>query len=141
MRTPSIASLSAAARLVASGLFLSGCIELTPPGTSFASDPPGARVLVDGRDSGRVTPCLIALDPDGPHRVEIELPGHEPRALELVPMDRHWFVSWAQGAAGMRSTTQFPLLLPIQDFLVPLRWSRTASPARVFVRLYPGTEP
>jgi hypothetical protein len=39
-----------------------GLLDVSPPGTAFASEPPGARVEIDGQDSGWVTPCMIALD-------------------------------------------------------------------------------
>lgn len=117
------------------------CVNVSPPGTAFASEPPGARVQVDGYDSGWVTPCMIALDEEETHVVRIELAGHAPREIVLVPDYRPGAVSYWQGVTGTRSTLHFPTRLPFGDFLFPLREIRTLSPARVFVRLRPESSP
>lgn len=122
-------------------LLASACLNVTPPGTRFASEPPGARVHVDGRDSGWVTPCQIALDPESRHQVTIALEGYEPRAIELVPELRRGIVSWRQGANAARSTVSFPILLPMGDFLFPLRQSEALAPGSVFVRLRAASDP
>lgn len=113
------------------------CINVSPPGTAFASEPPGARVHVDGHDSGWVTPCLIALDVDESHVVRIELAGHAAREILLVPDSRQGVVSFAQAKTGTRSTLSFPTRLPAVDFVFPLREIQTLAPGRVFVRLRP----
>lgn len=117
---------------------LAGCLDITPPGTSFASDPAGARVLVDGRDSGWVTPCAFTLDDDETHLVSFALVGYTPREVLLVPDDRQSVITWYQGVNGVRSTVRFPILLPTIDFLLPLREVQTLAPGRVFVRLRPA---
>jgi len=111
---------------------------MSPPGTSFASDPEGARVLIDGRDSGWVTPCAFKLDEEETHVVSFALVGYTPREVVLVPDDRLGVISWYQGVNGVRSTVRFPILLPTVDFLFPLREVQTLAPGRVFVRLRPA---
>ena len=49
-----------------------------------ASDPPGARISLDGRDLGRSTPDLFDLRLPGPHLLELSLEGHRPA---LLPFD------------------------------------------------------
>ena len=117
------------------------CVNVSPPGTTFTSEPPGARVHVDGRDSGWVTPCIIALDVEETHLVRIELSGHAPREIMLVPDYRPGGVSYSQAVTGTRSTLTFPTRLPVGDFFFPLREIQTLSPARVFVRLRPESAP
>lgn len=60
-----------------------------PRSVAVASDPPGARVLVDLEDSGLETPCRIELAPDRNHLVQVSLPGHvaEPLAWTLSPAE------------------------------------------------------
>lgn len=115
-----------------------GCINVSPAGPTFASEPPGARVHVDGRDSGWVTPCQIALDTDEVHTVALVMPGYAARELVLVPEEHVKIVDWLLGVNGVRSTINFPILLPAWDFLFPLREVHALAPGRVFVRLRPA---
>jgi len=117
------------------------CQNVTPAGTSFATEPPGARVHVDGRDSGWVTPCLIALDPEDTHKITLNLDGYEPREFVFVPETRRSIVEWKRGVNGVKSTIRFPILLPAEDLLFPVRESQALSPGRVFVRLRPIPTP
>ncbi len=122
-------------------LFQAGCVSVSPPGASFASEPPGARVRVDGRDSGWVTPCQIALDAEQTHVVTLELEGYAPREVRLEPLERNGIIAWRQGVNGVKSTIRFPVLLPTQDLLFPFRASQAPAPSRVFVRLRPADAP
>jgi hypothetical protein len=117
------------------------CMTVSPPATSFASEPPGARVQVDGQDSGWITPCLIALDTDESHVVTLALDGYESREIRLEPLDRTMIIDWEQGVAGLKSSVVFPLLMPMQDLLLPFRNSSALAPGRVFVRLRPESAP
>jgi hypothetical protein len=119
-------------------VWAASCLNVSPPGPTFASEPPGARVHVDGRDSGWVTPCQIALDPDDTHAVTIAMEGYAPRELLLVPQERLAIVDWLQGVNGVRSTIRFPILLPTWDLLMPLREIHALAPGRVYVRLRPA---
>jgi len=135
MRSLRLPSLIAALACQAS------CLNVSPSGTTLASEPPGARVHVDGRDSGWVTPCEIALDADETHVVTLALDGFAPREIVLEPLERHGIVAWRQGVNGVKSTIRFPILIPMGDFLFPLRESSATSPSRVFVRLRPLAAP
>jgi len=127
--------------LLAALVTLSSCINISTRSTTLASEPPGARVRVDGRDSGWVTPCKIALETDEEHVVSLELDGFAPSEFVLQPQERHGIIAWRQGVNGVKSTIRFPLLLPIRDLLLPLREDDSLSPGRVFVRLRPsGTQ-
>jgi hypothetical protein len=121
---------------------LASCVNISPRGnTSFSSEPRGARVHVDGRDSGWVTPCMIALDEDEEHVVTFEMDGFAPSEVVLEPLERHGIVSWRQGVNGVKSTIRFPLLLPWVDLFLPLREYSAPAPSRVFVRLRPSGTP
>jgi len=55
-------------------------VERARPGVlQVSSKPPGAKIVIDGTDSGRVTPASLAgLGEERPHRVQLLLVGHEP---------------------------------------------------------------
>ena len=127
--------------LFAALAFQASCLNVSPAGTTFASEPPGARVHVDGHDSGWVTPCLIALDEEETHVVTLELDGYAPREVLLGPDERLGIVDWRLGVNGVKSTIRFPLLLPAGDLLFPLCEVCTLAPSRVFVRLRPADAP
>ena len=52
---------------------------------SVTSDPPGARVSIDGIDTGRVTPANIPRDTCTPFTVALGLPGHDPFEASVDP--------------------------------------------------------
>jgi hypothetical protein len=128
--------------LVAVGLALANaCLTVTAPATSFSSDPPGARLLVDGQDSGWVTPCLVALDVERTYEISLELEGFVPYRIALRPSYRRQVVDWQLGASGAQSTIHFPLFLPQPDLFRPFRLDHSLQPGRVFARLRPREEP
>jgi hypothetical protein len=49
----------------------------TGPKLVINSSPPGARILIDGKNSGRISPSVIPVKP-GKHRVRLELEGFKP---------------------------------------------------------------
>jgi hypothetical protein len=119
-------------------LLLPACVwYVTPPGTRFASTPPGARVLVDGRDTGFLTPCLIALDEDRDHRVEIALDGFEPARLRLLEGGTRYILYLTAGVAYPAASFSFPLLLPTTDLVLPVRLDDRLGPSRIYVELKP----
>jgi len=133
MRSPlAIPSLLGLAALLA----LVSCRSASAPGVKLTSTPPGARVMIDGRYSGHVTPCLIALDDDRRYEVTFELGGYEPRSVVLEPAKTTTVIGWGQGRLA-HDGQRFPLWLMGNDIFQPIRIDRTHSPARVFARLQP----
>jgi hypothetical protein len=66
---PILAALVAGFVVFAVGYFGGADLQLI-------SNPPGAKVVVDGRPATSVTPVLITgLDPDAPHTLQVESPG------------------------------------------------------------------
>jgi len=49
--------------------------EIVPPAVDIRSTPAGARILVDGDDTGKTTPATLALEA-GDHRISLELAGY-----------------------------------------------------------------
>ena len=114
------------------------CRSTTPAGTRFDTDPPGARVVIDGEDSGYLTPCRIELDRGDDHEIRFELVGYEPATLSIEPARSTEFVPWTKGNTH-ESGYSFPLLLPGRDLLNPVQTDRSFSTERVHVRLAPVT--
>ncbi len=113
------------------------CRAVSPPGVTLASQPPGARVVVDGYDSGFVTPCTLDLDASSLRQVRFELPGHRSEVRLLTHETSNWYVPWADGDVGIK-TWRFPLWLSIGDLLVPIERRSGKLPTKVFVRLRPA---
>ena len=125
---------SVLAAAVCSGL-LPACVNfVAPPGILVASTPPGARVHVDGEDSGFVTPCSIALDGGDEHWVQLTLKGYATTDLFLDENRRIYVVPWSKGEAAM-DTFVFPLFLPAGDLLLPIQVDESPSPRRIHVKL------
>ena len=122
--------------LLAPALFGPGCRNVTPVGTMLATAPPGARVVVDGSDSGYVTPCFIALERQDAHDVRFELAGYEQAIVFLTPDARLEVVSWYDGQVAWVPLF-FGGFLPFGDLFLPFRLDDSLTPGRVFVRLRP----
>ena len=115
---------------------LTSCRNVTPAGVHLASTPPGARVLIDGRYAGYVTPCLIALDEHERYRVTLELSGYESRDVVLDPASHMAFVGWRDGRLSPNGGSS-GLWKSAVDLFQPIRIDDSHSPSRVFVRLRP----
>jgi len=106
----------------------------TLPGVRMSSTPPGAHVLVDGTNSGHVTPCAVHLDPKTPHVVRFELAGYAPAERLLTPGDRRDLAYW-RDADRWPSSFAFPLFLPFSDFWLPRRRDSSLQSPRMHVKL------
>lgn len=119
--------------------FLPACLLLlaacrTPTPVHFSSSPSGAAVLIDGQDTGFVTPCLIDL-PDGPtRRVQFQLPGYRTEVRTLAHESRSELVYWSEATHSYK-TWNFPLWLGSEDFFLPRKNLSGESPARLYVRM------
>lgn len=128
----SIASRIAASSLLA--LLASACTAIErSPGVLFASRPAGARVVVDGRDSGFVTPCTLALERET-HAVDLLLDGYVPTRVAIDPRGETWLIHYNEAWADWR-TWRFPLWVNLWDFVTPVKVERGFSPERVFVAM------
>ena len=115
------------------------CRSVSQPGVELTSSPSGARVMVDGRYAGHVTPCMIAFDTDERYELTLELDGYEPYGVALEPAQREGVIGWDQARLSW-SGQQFPLWHSAKDLFQPIRIDRTHSPSRVFVRLRPRAD-
>lgn len=118
------------------GALLSGGCSLFDHSTkiALASDPPGARVLIDERDTGFVTPCVLELDPEERTHMSLELPGYEKARRSLVPERDAYVMLWRDMYLNPR-TWYAPIWLNFGDFFEPIKVDKRYSPSRIFVRL------
>ncbi len=121
--------------LVLGAVGAAGCSTLAPDrAVVLSSDPPGAYVIVDGRDSGFSTPCKLDLDTGEDRRIDFELPGFRTETRLLTADHEVYALLWHEMNVHERAW-RFPLFLNFGDFLVPVKWTNTHSPGRVHVVL------
>jgi hypothetical protein len=117
------------------GVLLAGCqIVDRPAGISLSSDPPGARVFVDKKDSGFCTPCLLGLEDDEDLRIDFVYPGYRKATRFLTPDKQVYAILWEEMYVNP-ATWHFPLWLNVTDFFMPIKYDKTLAPGRVFVRM------
>ena len=134
-------SLLALGTVLATSL-LSGCATTAPINLDpvrgkplvLASDPPGARILIDGRDSGWVTPCVLDLEESNSYLVEFSYPGYMTSRRILDDSTDTWAVLWQEMYTN-EEVWRFPLWLGFEDFLLGVKVVRGQSPSRIFVRM------
>jgi hypothetical protein len=106
------------------------------------SEPPGARILVDGKDTGRTTPCLIALGGmlDVDHSITVEKKGYQPAGRYISSYTEGYTSLFIDGVAEI-GLPPFPLFWTIGDTLTPfaVRWDHV--PHDIYVKLYKVGEP
>ena len=103
-------------------------------GVSFATDPPGAQVFLDGEDTGFVTPCLLKVPNRSKLDVELVREGYAPARRRLVDATRRHVLYWKEMEVGY-NTWRFPFWLNFEDFFIPLKVDDEPLPARIFVRM------
>src|SRR5690606_7023683 len=66
--------------LVVLAFLLAGCFGVSPGVGRIAvtSEPDGAKIFLDGKDTGQVTPATLSNVPVGTHQIQLELAGYEP---------------------------------------------------------------
>jgi hypothetical protein len=128
----------AARTLALASLFAACQATHRQPGVSISSEPPGATVVLDGVDTGFVTPCDIAISREK-HEIKIELEGYETAVRHLEGATRRDIIYYDEANAGMK-TWRFPLWLNYEDGIFPWKRELSYSPARIFVRLRLATE-
>jgi len=113
--------------LLSATLALGSCIFLPKDAdVTFASDPPGARVLIDGKDTGFVTPCGLALERNDDTRLDIALPGYVTATRFLTPDHQVYVLLWREMTVSKR-TFRFPLWLNVRDFFARSLGRRCSS--------------
>ncbi len=132
---PRSRSRSLAAALFLAAPFATGCaIERSQPGVWISTTPPGARLFVDGLDSGFLTPAAVDLPGGGSHRLDVRLAGYRTASRIVVPSSPVRTIPWTSGYIGPTSFW-FPLFLSVPELLVPFRMDDGFSPERLHILL------
>lgn len=122
---------------LASAWLFTSCVSwTTPPHTAISSTPPGARVVIDGTNSGHLTPCLVKLDNGRDHRVRLELEGYQIEEVLLRENGDLYLIPWEEGVDGPYGWS-FPLFLDATDLFAPVRIDDGLSPDRIHLELDP----
>jgi hypothetical protein len=105
----------------------------------FSSAPPGAAILVDGEDSGFVTPAFIDLPNPEDSRVEFVLDGYQTAERQLTDERQGELVFWSEASTSAKNWN-FPLFLPYKDFFFFYKRANSSRleqqvRGRIFVRL------
>jgi len=125
--------------LLSAGIACSACqATRRQPGVSISSAPPGANVILDGTDTGYVTPCDIHITRE-PHEIRLELAGYQ-SVLRHVDGDTRRNLIYYNEAYINPNTWRFPLWLNYEDGIFPFKRELSYSPARIFVRMRLATE-
>jgi hypothetical protein len=110
----------------------SSCVAVKrQEGLVIATDPPGARVLVDGKDSGFVTPCNLGLARDS-HTLDLVLPGYQVARFRVHPSSRTYAMRWSDMYQDSQ-TWHFPGWLNFRDFVAPVKKDLGWEPSRIHV--------
>ncbi|MBL8725923.1 MAG: PEGA domain-containing protein [Planctomycetes bacterium] len=106
------------------------------------SDPAGAHLAVDGRDTGQTTPCYLPLGGNFSfdHRITITKKGHRPATRLLTQRTEGYTSLWIDGAYS-------PVMLPLPffwttgDILFPFAIRGALVPHELHVKLFRTDEP
>lgn len=108
----------------------------------ITSDPPGARILVDGEDSGRTTPANMDLGGmwAGDTWITLRKRGYRDEVRLLTHYTEGYTSRWIDGAEIL-TLPPLPIFWTLGDFFVPfaVRWAYV--PGGIYVKLYKEGEP
>ncbi len=107
------------------------------------STPAGARILVDGEDTGKTTPAMVPLGGilGSDRNLTVRKKGFDPEHRRVVHYTRSYAARWIDGAVEP-TLWSLPLWWPLGDWVLPLGVRWTYVPHEVHVQLYPeGTAP
>ena len=108
----------------------------------ITSEPPGAKIWVDGKDTGKTTPSLIELGGllDNDHAITLTKKGYLTGGRLISSFTEGYTVRLIDGVAEI-GLPPFPLFWTVGDLLVPfgVRWDHV--PHDIYVKLYKPGEP
>jgi hypothetical protein len=108
----------------------------------ITSDPPGARIWIDGRDTGRTTPANfdIAGNFGLDHDVRLTKKGYQPAERRLYQHTEGYTSRWIDGASTI-GLPPLPIFWTPGDFVFPFGVHGQIVPDELHVKLYKEGEP
>lgn len=119
-------------------LLAPGCVRLTRVGKVFlSSDPQGAAVLVEGRDTGLSTPTWVQVGSTGSRSITLRREGYREETF-AVGSDLEWEGTSLDAMRSFRYRGfPLPYILTTEDLFVPLRARTGPAPSHVHLKLLP----
>jgi hypothetical protein len=108
----------------------------------ITSDPPGARIWLDGHDTGQTTPHMfdIAGNYGSDHELELRRDGYRPERRHLYQHTEFYMSRWIDGA-GPPGVPPLPFWWTAGDFFFPFGIRGAIVPGEVFIKMYRVDEP
>lgn len=106
------------------------------------SDPPGARIFLDGADTGRHTPTTLDIANlfGGDHWLLLTKPGHRAERRLLSGHTIGYTSRWIDGGSDP-SLPPLPIFWTAGDFFFPFGVRSAIVPGELYVKLYRDDEP
>jgi len=100
------------------------------------SDPLGARILVDGEDTGKSTPARLTIGGNfgTDHVIELTKPGYRPVQRRVYQYTEGYTSRWIDGAYDM-AMPPLPLFWTLGDFVTPFGVRGAIIPAELYVQM------
>ncbi|MFM1872905.1 MAG: hypothetical protein RL398_2327 [Planctomycetota bacterium] len=120
--------------------FSAGCTWFhNDPYVLITSEPLGARIALDGQDTGRTTPTRLELSGyyGDDHLIELTMPGYAPERRILVQHTEHYTSKWIDGAFE-NVLPPLPLFWTGGDFVFPFGVRAAIVPGELHCRLRPA---
>ncbi|MEC8651866.1 MAG: PEGA domain-containing protein [Planctomycetota bacterium] len=122
---------------------LPSCVSFSQEGQVLvSSDPAGARIFVDGRDTGFTTPKKLSIGSvlSGWHVIRLEKPGFRPADRALYQQTETFSSKWIDGAYEI-VMAPLPFFWTARDMLIPVGVRSALLPGELYVRMQRSDEP
>ena len=129
--------------LLGLALVSTGCFSIQQAqGVLITSQPAGARILIDGADTGKTTPSVMDLTSlfGGNQVLELRRTGFRPARRVLYQYTEGYTTRWIDGAGGAE-IPPMPLWWTMGDLMVPFGINNGIVPEELYVKLYREDEP
>ena len=122
---------------------LSACVSFQQEGqVLISSDPLGAKIFVDGVDTGFTTPKKFSIGSvwSSRHAIRLEMDGFRPAERALYQQTETFSAQWIDGAYDM-VMSPLPFFWTTRDVLTPLGVRSALLPGELYVRMQQSDEP
>lgn len=108
----------------------------------ITSDPPGAHISIDGRDTGFTTPKQLPIGGTfgRDHDVTLHKKGFRPTTTRVYQYTEGYTSKWIDGAYDL-VMPPLPIFWTAGDFVFPFGVRSAIVPAELYVKLYREDEP